>query len=309
MTLPNFIIIGAAKSGTTALYRYLRQHPDIFMSDRKEPHHFSYTEETKKTNGPSDYIWTAITDPVEYENLFSEVKDEIAVGEASPTYIYVPGTAERIYEKIPNANLIAILRNPVDRAYSAYMHLIRDDRETVNTFKEALALEDERIKNNWGPIYHYTRAGMYYEQLTRYYKLFPKEKIMVIIYDDFKKQPLKIIQQIFEFLGVDPSFVPDTSSKPNVSGVPKSTLMQDLLNLVFAKPNPIRSISRKLFPESSRWRFTSLLRNLNLNRQSMPDEYRQLLKGTFNNDIRKLQSLIGQDLSFWLEDSKKVGEI
>lgn len=303
MTLPNFLIIGAAKSGTTALYRYLRQHPEIYMSNRKEPHHFSYTEETKKTNGPSDYIWTAITDPEEYKMLFDEVEDEIAIGEASPTYIYVPGTAERIHNKIPEAKLIAILRNPIERAYSAYMHLIRDDRETVGTFMEALALEEERINNNWGPIYHYTKAGMYYEQLIRYHKVFPRENFMIIIYDDFKKQPSQVVQQIFRFLGVTASFVPDMSSKPNVSGVPKSQLLQYIMNLVFAKPNPIRSISRKLFPESTRWRFTSFLRNKNLNRQSIPDECRQLLMRTFNDDILKLQTLIGRDISFWLEES------
>lgn len=303
MTLPNFLIIGAAKSGTTALYRYVRQHPEIFMSDRKEPHHFSYTEETKKTNGPSDYIWTAITNPDEYESLFDDVKDETAIGEASPTYIYVPGTAERIHNKIPDPKLIAILRNPVERAYSAYMHLIRDDRETVNTFMEALLLEEERIKNNWGPIYHYTKCGMYFEQVIRYYRIFPKEKIMIIIYDDFKKHPLEVVQQIFNFLGVDPSFVPDMSSKPNVSGVPKIPFLQNFMNLIFSKPNPIRSMSRKLIPESTRWRFTSFLRNKNLSHQPMPNDCRQLLFSAFDDDILKLQRLLGRDLSCWLEKS------
>ncbi len=300
MTLPNFLVIGAAKSGTTALYRYLRQHPEIFMSDRKEPHHFSYTEITKNTNGPSDYIRSAITDFEEYEHLFDKVNHEKAIGEASPTYIYVPGTAERIFKKVPNTRLVAILRNPADRAYSAYMHLIRDARETVTDFGEALALEEERIKNNWGPIYHYTNAGFYYEQLTRFYKVFPADKIKVFIYDDFVSKPFLVMQELFKFLEVDYSFIPDTSSKPNVSGKPRNKSWQKIMDTLFAKPNPIRSISRKIFSETLRWRVTSYLRNMNLERESISDLHRAALNKVFREDILKLQELLNRDLSNWL---------
>jgi hypothetical protein len=300
MTLPNFFIIGAAKSGTTALYRYLRQHPEIFMTERKELHHFSYTYVTKQTNGPNDYIRSAITDEIEYEQLFDDVRDEKAIGEASPTYIYVPGTAERIYEKIPHAKLIAILRNPADRAYSAFMHCIRDNRETVSTFKEALDLEDQRVENNWGPIYHYKRMGFYYEQLARYYSLFPKEQIKIVIYDDFSSDPNSVISDLYQFLGVDSTFEPDMSSKPNVSGVPKNKLLQKIMNEIFAKPNPIRSIARFIFSDVFRWRVTSSLRNKNLEQVDMPQDVRNELISLFRSEIISLQSLIDRDLSSWL---------
>lgn len=300
MTLPNFIVIGAAKSGTTALYRYLRQHPEIYMSDRKEPHHFSYTEVTKNTNGPSDYIRSAITDFQEYEHLFDKVKDEKAVGEASPTYIYVPGTAERIFEKIPDARLVAILRNPADRAHSAFMHLIRDARETVSDFTDALALEEERIKNNWGPIYHYMHAGFYHEQLTRFYKVFPADRIKVFVYDDFVRSPLQVMRELYQFLEVDDSFVPDMSSKPNVSGKPRNKSWQKVMDTIFAKPNLIRSVSRVLFPESLRWQVTSYLRNKNLERENLSEKHRDMLIQVFREDILKLQELLNRDLSHWL---------
>jgi len=301
MPLPNFLIIGAAKSGTTALYWYLRSHPEIFMSSRKEPHYFSYTEETKNTAGPSDYIKSAITDYSEYLHLFDKVTNQKAIGEASPTYIYVPGTAERIKMTIPAVKLIAILRNPADRAYSAYMHLIRDGKETINTFKEALDLEDERVNKNWGPIYHFTKSGFYYEQLSRYYNMFPSENIKVIIYDDFVKEPLAVMHNLFDFLGVDSSFVPDMSTKPNVSGVPKNKTLQRILDGIFGKPNPIRSISRLLFSAVLRNRVTTYLRNKNLERDTIPSEYRQHLLKVFTPDILKLEKLIDRDLSVWLD--------
>lgn len=301
MTLPNFFVIGAAKCGTTALYRYLRQHPEIFMTERKEPHHFSYTYITKNTNGPNDYIRSAVTDDVEYENLFNDVNDEKAIGEASPTYIYVPGTAERIFEKIPHAKLIAILRNPADRAFSAFMHCIRDNRETVSTFKKALELEDERVAKNWGPIYHYKRMGFYFQQLTRYYKVFGEDQIKVIIYDDFSNDPYSVMRELYKFLGVDSSFEPDMSSKPNVSGIPKNEVLQKAMNEIFAKPNPIRTVARALFSDVIRWRVTSSLRNKNLRQVSMPEKLRNELTTIYKDEIISLQSLINRDLSNWLK--------
>ncbi|PKO05983.1 MAG: sulfotransferase [Chloroflexi bacterium HGW-Chloroflexi-3] len=300
MNIPNFLIIGAAKSGTTALYRYLKQHPEIFMPDRKEPHHFSFDDITKNTKGPGDYVRTAITDKKEYQSLFSSVNNQKAVGEASPTYIYVPGTAERIYSELPNSKLIAILRNPADRAFSAYMHLVRDGYETVFDFSEALNLENERIKKNWGPIWHYKKAGLYHEQLTSYFNLFRNNQILIIIYDDYKKDPSRINKSIFNFLNVDESFLPDMSAKPNVSGIPKNIYFQRIMSYFFDRDNIIRTFSRNLFSEEIRWRVTSYIRNHNLQKIKMSPEVRSGLVDYFRNDINKLQNLINRDLSHWL---------
>ena len=301
MVLPNFFIIGAAKSGTTALYRYLRQHPEIFMPDRKEPHHFSFDERTKLTNGPGDYVRTAITDNAQYIRLFANVKDEIAIGEASPTYIYIPDTSERIHAVIPNAKIISILRHPAERAFSAYMHLIRDGYETILDFDEALKKEPERIENRWGPIWHYTKSGFYYEQLERYYSVFNNNLIHVIIYDDFKKDPFKVVNEIFNFLEVDDRFRPDMKAKPNVSGIPKNMTWQKIIQYFFERDNIIRSISRKIFRDEFRWRFTSNIRKMNLSQPMLPLPTKIRLIELFREDILKLQDLINYDLSIWLK--------
>lgn len=300
MPLPNFLIIGAAKSGTTALYRYLKQHPEIFMSSRKEPHFFSFTNESKITNGPGDYVKSAITDFNLYRQLFDPVTNQKAIGEASPTYIYVPGTAEKIHSVLPNVKLIAILRNPVDRAFSAYMHQVRDGHEDSKDFLEAIYRETERIANNWGPIWHYINAGYYYNQLIPYYNLFNKNNIKIIIYDDFVNNPVKEIQDIFTFLEVNNMFVPDMSARPNVSGIPKHKTWQRIMDFTFNHPNPIRGISRKLFSEEFRWKVTSHLRNKNLIKPTITLELRKELINLYKSDIVNLQKLINRDLSAWL---------
>jgi len=298
--IPNFLIIGAAKSGTTALYRYLKQHPEIFMPYRKEPHYFSFTDITKNTSGPGDYVRTAITDEREYQKLFDTVKTEKAIGEASPTYIYIPGTAQRIYAEIPNSKIIAILRHPADRAFSAYMHLVRDGFEQELDFEKALKKENERIKSNWGPIWHYKKAGLYYEQLLPYYKLFPRNNILIIVYDDYKKNPQEVNQRVFKFLEVDDCFQPDMSAKPNVSGIPKNKNWQSLMSYFFDKNNFFRTISRRIFSEQFRWRITSGLRNKNLVQLKMEPEIRTELIDYFREDILSLQQLINCNLSHWL---------
>ncbi len=301
MTLPNFLIIGAAKCGTSSLYMYLKQHPDIFMSPIKEPHFFSFTSETKKTQGPGDTVTEAITDLEEYVHLFDGVKNEKAIGEASPTYIYQPNAAKRIHNLIPNAKLIAILRNPADRAFSAFMHVVRDRREPENDFSTALMHEQQRIEDGWGPIWHYKNGGYYFEQLSRYYDLFPPEQIKVLLYDDLISNPAEFLKKIFHFLEVNENFLPDTSLNFNVSGKQKSKLIHTLSLALFNKPNPIRWLSRKIIPERYRWKTTNWVREQNLQKQGIPPKIKNQLLEAYKSDIKKLEGLIDQDLSHWFK--------
>ena len=297
---PNFLVIGAAKSGTSALYRYLQQHPEIYMSPVKEPHFFGYESQPPNTQGPNDYVNSAVTDSESYYSLFSQATTEKAIGEASPTYIHLPRAVERIHYHIPNAKLIAILRHPADRAFSAYMHVIRDQRETEKSFRRALQLEEQRIAKNWGPIWHYTQVGYYFKHLKRYYDRFLPEQIRVYLYDDFKESPSQTLQDIFHFLEVDTSFMPDLQINVNVSGVQKSQIYYQLIQTLFNRSNPIRFVARRLFPESIRWRFTTLIRNKNLKQQSIDQETRRDLIELFREDILKLQDLIDRNLTHWL---------
>jgi hypothetical protein len=300
MILPNFLIIGAAKSGTTAIYTYIKQHPDIFMSSPKELRYFSY-------RGPypegldEKYIHKGVTTFEEYIAHFSEVKDEKIIGEASPMYLYVPGTAERIHAVIPNVKLFAILRNPIDRAFSAYMHAIRDWLEPSSSFKMALEKEQERIEAGWGILWHYIKAGFYYEQLNRYYEIFDPCQIKVVLYNDLVKTPGELMKSIFDYLEVDPNFIPDMIAKPNVSGFPKNSKFHKFMYRLFMQDNIIKHVGRKLFSESFRRRVMVNMRLINLEKRSMPDDIRKQLKDLFVDDIRKLENLIDRDLAFWLE--------
>lgn len=301
MVMPNFLIIGAAKAGTTALYYYLKQHPQIYMSPVKETNFFALEGEKLNFRGPGDHEAInsfSITDLESYLLQFQEVSNEIAIGEASPLYLYSPKAPERIKFYIPNAKLIAILRNPVERAYASFLHLIRDGRESFTDFTQALQEEEARIQNNWEHIWHYKQMGFYYNQLKRYYDTFAPGQIKVYLYEDFKTRPVSVLQDIFRFLGVDDTFIPDMSIRPNVSGIPKSKVMHSFLT----KPNLIKTILKPFFPARLRQRIVTSLKNRNLVKPELSPEIRRYLIQVYKEDIMKLQDLIQRDLSKWLEE-------
>jgi len=301
MTFPNFLIIGAAKSGTSSLYMYLKQHPQVFMSPVKEPHFFSFNNQTKMTTGPGDPIHEAITDFKEYEALFDGATTEKAVGEASTSYLYRPEAPERIHDVLPDVKLIAILRNPADRAFSAYMHVVRDQRETAKTFSEALALEKERKHAGWEPIWHFTSVGRYYEQLSRYYALFNRDQIRLFLYEDLAADQENLLREVYQFLNVNADFTPGSLVRYNVSGELRSKFMNRVIKGLFHRPNPIRWLSRKIFPEKWRLNAATWVRHQNLLKRKFSPEVRRQLIETFREDILKLQDLINKDLSQWLE--------
>lgn len=201
MTMPNFLIIGAAKAGTTALHEYLQQHPQIYLTPTKETNFFAFEGEVINFQGPGDEALKdfSITDLSSYQAEFAGVTKELAIGEACPSYLYFPQTAARIKQYIPDTRLIVILRNPVERAYANFLHIVRDDRETQRDF--ALALQDEatRIANNWEWFWHYIQVGFYGQQLQRYYEMFAPSQIKVYLYDDLKENAIATLQDIFSF--------------------------------------------------------------------------------------------------------------
>jgi len=299
MTMPNFLVIGAAKSGTTSLYHYLKQHPQIYMSPIKEPKFFAYEGMVVDFCGPRDENLNlgTITAVEAYRALFQDVSNELAIGEASPIYIYNSRAPGRIKHYIPRVKLIAILRNPAERAYSSFTGLLRDGREPLPDFAEALRQEKTRISNNWSFFWHYKQRGFYYVQLKRYFDLFNREQIKIYLYEDFRDNPLGILKDIFRFLDVDDNFVPDLSLRYNVSGTPRNRK----LHIFLAGPNSMKSILERLVPEKlrSRIRLALIDRNL-IKKQLPPDVRRELIRG-YREDILKLQDLIGRDLSKWLK--------
>lgn len=303
MTLPNFIIIGAAKSGTTALYHYLEQHPQIYMSPKKETNFFALEAEKLDSHEPSTPQVEKKHKPIDnitaYCELFKGVSDEMAVGEASPWYLYHPRVPERIQHYLPDVRLIAILRNPAERAYSHFLNSVRDGAEPLTDFAQALQEEEVRVRNNLDPLrWHYQQMGFYYVQLKRYFETFDRRQIQIYLYDDLKANPAGLVQDIFQFLAVDDAFVPDTSLVFNASGIPKNQALHAFLK----KRNPIKSILKPFLPKELRQQVTYNLRNQNLEKPTpLPSEMRQRLIEVYREDILKLQDLIQRDLSKWLE--------
>jgi hypothetical protein len=300
MTMPNFLIIGAGKSGTTSLYYYLKQHPQVYMSPVKEPKFFALEGEKLDFRGPSDdrgINRTSVTDIEAYRALFRGVTIEKAIGEASSLYLYSPKAPGRIRHYIPDVKLIAILRNPVERAFSSYLHCVRDRGEPIRDFAQALSQEETRIENRWGPIWHYKSVGFYSAQLERYFDTFRRDQIKVYLYEDMGSNPVSVLQDIFRFLGVDDTFVPDVSLKHNVSGVPKSQVLHELLN----KRNPIKSAFKPLLPVKLRKRLNRGLTGRNLVKPQLSPEVRAQLIEAYSEDILKVEELIQRDLSKWLE--------
>ena len=304
MSLPNFLIIGAAKAGTNALYHYLRQHPQVYMSPWKEPKFFAFESEAdlgfRAANGRDAPVnASVILDQAEYEELFDDASDdELARGEASTPYLYVEKSPARIKALIPDARLIAVLRNPVDRAFSSYQHLVRDDLEPLD-FGAALDAEPQRIAEHYAYLYRYTDLGFYSEQLDRYEKSFPESQLCVLLYDDLRSDPEGTCRRIFSFLGVDEHFVPDMSGEYNRSGVPKNRVMHRLLN-------PSAPMKRRLWNVTPRFARERLLDaqtkmvNRNLQRQTMPEPERDRLRDVFREEVGRLETRLGRDLSHWL---------
>ena len=227
MTLPNFLILGAARCGTTSLHYYLAEHPDVCMSAIKEPNYFLF-EQTP--TGPVPCIANdrrlltkSVPERERYERLFT--RPAAAIGEASPLYLYTRETPELIRTALPDARLIAIVREPVDRAWSHFTY-VNDDLgdDVVPAFARAV---DAEIGKGYEPYRigsHFLRLSAYAEQLERYRATFPAKQLLVVSYDDLTQRTPETLARICTFLGIDGTFDFDTSVQYNPSSGEKSAI-------------------------------------------------------------------------------------
>ena len=301
MRLPNFLIIGTAKAGTTAIYEYIKQHPQVFMSPTKEPHFFTFEGENLDFGGPRDQeilAPTVVTDFGHYKSLFAQAQNEIALGEVSTSYLYSPEAPERIKKYLPYVKLIIVLRNPIDRAYSSFLHMVREGREPCTNFRQALDQEQWRIQNNWEPLWHYKEMGLYYHQLCRYLESFDNSKIKICFFSDFKSNSVKFIRDLCKFLEISEDFTPDVSLKHNVSGLPKNQVLHSFLQ----NPSAIKSLSRLFLPQAIRQSVRVAVLNKNLSKSpDMSITTRSYLAEYYQDDVSSLQELTKTDLSNWLK--------
>lgn len=297
--LPNFLIIGAARTGTSSLYEYMRQHPDIWFSPVKEPMFFALEGRKPDFRGPGDdqeINRKSVVDLAAYQALFAGVTTQRAIGEASANYLYSDQAAVRIKHYVPEAKMIAVLRNPVERAYSSFLYTIRDQREPLRDFAQALEQEDKRIASGWEHIWHYSRMGFYGQQLQRYYEHFDKSRIRVYLNEEMKQDAPRVLKDIFGFLEVDTNFMPDTSVSYNEGGVPK----RKLLNAVLTRPSVFKRMLRPLMPAVA-MKFYTRLKHSNLDKPPLDAEVRARLVALYRDDVLRLQDMLDKDLSAWLK--------
>jgi hypothetical protein len=280
----------------------LRQHPSIFLPALREPYFFAYEGERpdRVFCGPGDEVQykETVTRWEDYLKLFESAQAQAAaaVGERSAVYLYSPKAARRIRHYLPQAKLIAILRQPAYRAFSHYLKLRREGRETLD-FALALRQENIRVRQNWGPAWHYRQFGFYAVQLDRYLALFPRHQLRVYLFEDWRADRLGVLRDIFRFLEVDEAFVPQTTQHYPVGRVPISRAWHNFLN----RPHPVKDLIRPLFPKPQARRLWLWLRDRNLTAPRLDPQIRAELTQGYRADILLLQDLLQRDLSPWLK--------
>lgn len=289
--LPNFVIIGAPKAGTTALYWYLAEHPEVAMSSVRETNFFAYglDEQGRQLYGDPELHSFPIRSVAAYEQLFAHAGKAVAIGEGSPIYLECPQAAGRIRDLIPDARIICGLRDPVDRAYSDYLMFLRIRGTQFDPTRELTAA------SSWtNPESHWMRIGRYHEALSRYYQVFPRDRIHVFLFDDLQRDVLGVAQGVYRFLGVDPGFMPDLSTPHNVGGVPGSMLLERLFT-----SRAIRGLVEPWIPKRMvNWVKRTRTRNLR-RAPALPPALRSDLISHFRDDIARTSELIGRSLEHW----------
>jgi hypothetical protein len=292
MRKPDFVIVGAPRCGTTALFQYLEEHPEIFGATWKEPHFFG-----------TDTIFPRRPSLEQYLSCFDGAKDEKRIGEASTSYLFSKLAAREIKEFSPEARIIIMLRDPVETMYSVHSMVLYWRNEDIEDFEAALAAEEDRKKGLCWPskphiinYLFYRDVVKYTEQVRRYFDAFGRENVRVIIFDDFKEFTPNVYRGTLLFLGVDPDFQPDFRFV-NPNSTFRSKLLQD-----FVVDPRCKRIRQRILPGWLDGAVFGRLRALNTSRKlrpSMDRELRARLQREFLPEVERLSELLGRDLTFW----------
>jgi hypothetical protein len=313
--LPNFFIVGAPKAGTTSLYAYLDQHPQVYMSALKEPSYFAselrpenFSEQmrprvSRELRTLQQYLQGdmhekrfggLVTDWNDYLKLYRNASGESAIGEATASYLWSATAARNIAARIPHARIIVSLRNPVDRAYSQYLQMVTAG-VIRRTFREQIHASLHCKDKQFGSLWPFLEFGQYSEQIKRYFNEFPRAHIHISYYEDLERTPGRLVGDLFTFLGVDPGFVPDLSRRHHQPVIPR-------LNATgyYLKKWGVWPYLRKLAPVPLGPRLRSLLVRSRDSLEMEPAD-RAFLTDYYRADIGKLAALVERDLSSWLD--------
>jgi hypothetical protein len=299
---PDFLIIGAPKAGTTALHAALAQHPQLFLTQVKEPKYYLCGDSPPPTyRGPGDahsnqeWVWQRS----KYRALFRDAPSDVLCGESTPFYLYSKDARRRIAEDIPHAKLVAVLRDPVDRLYSNWMHLWADGLEPCPDVVEACEREAQRIDQGWAPFWHYRRLGMYGRQVTDLYSQFPREQVLLLRYRELVERPQETLDRVSAFLGVGTgqvSAVPSDNSRPFVGDGRRTRIVAPLIRAgaragAWFPPHVWRHASKPLIER--------LHSGGHPNRPKLSPEQRVTLLEPFLPDIALLEETTGESFEQW----------
>jgi len=302
--MPGAFIIGQPKSGTTALYEMLKQHPQIFMPDRKEPRFF--VEEMLHRDAPRPGGTPKTME--EYLTWFEDAEPGQLIAEASPWYLWSPTAPARIAQARPDARLIAILREPASQIRSLHLELVQLYVETETDLRRAIALEGPRGEGRelprrtyWPNVLKYGEQANFVDQLRRYDELFAPEQILVLIYDDFRKDNEGTLRRVLAFLGVDEDFpLPVKNANPTVRV--RSRRMHELVHAVSVGHGPlsnaVKAVVKALTPRPLRRRaLYATQKKLVWTEPAPPDpELMRELRRRFKPEVVALSEYLGRDL-------------
>lgn len=300
MTAPDWIHVGSGKSGSTSLAVYLAQHPELYVSPVKEPRHFISPGTRPTFTGPFDeervnrpMVW----DTAAFADLFEGRLPGQRAGELSQSYLGWPDAPRAVHAHNPDTRILAVLRQPADRAFSSWAAHRRDGFEPLSTFETALDAEEQRIADGYAPIWWYAERGWYGRHLRRWLDVFPADQVKVWIYEDLKADPTGLTREVFEFLGVDPTFVPEMDKHHNVSLVPRSQRLHRFVR----NPGRGRRTLGRLIPTSWRAPIAARVMGINQRRLAFDPATRRTLTQRYRSDIVELGELLDRDLSAWLD--------
>jgi hypothetical protein len=292
---PDFLIIGAPRSGTTALYEALARHPRVFMTRLKEPLFFLRDQRSHRLQSPLPVPAEQLIETWDqYLELFRAGAESLVRGEASTLYLYDEHAARRIAARLSDVRLIAILRDPVSRAYSHYsLHRLRGT-EPEPTFEAALAEEPVRLRERWSPFWLYRAVGLYADQVARYQSLFRPEQLLFLLQEDLEQRPAATYDRVLRFLNLPLESPMALTAGVNASARPRNSM----LSWAIRPKNPLVQAARRVMPRSARRRLRQMLTapvpQLN------PATAREL-RAFYREDIERTGALIGRDLSHWLQ--------
>lgn len=281
MTWPNFFIIGVSKAGTTSLYNYLNETENVFLIPKGKIHYF-FPEEFNNDSNKEEYL-----------SLVKNVKHEKAIGEYAG-YLEIMESPKLIKETIPDAKIIISLRDPVERAFSHYLGTLRSHNETLS-FDKAFEefMNPANVESNF--YKRYIKGSLYHEKLKRLLDIFGEENVLIIIFEEFIKEPKKEFKKVIEFLEIDSEIPEIVGKKFNTYAEPLGGLGTNIVKNKF-----VNKTAKKIFSKNARVNLLRLLTNKKSKKPELTKEQRRMLEEFYKKDAKDVERLLGKKLPWEL---------